>query len=398
MSKGIKTFFKVLYICAGLIVLVFIYLLSYNNYTLTRIQTLTNDAIAEKNYSELEKIFGSFFSTNSIANVERDDYSLVVYPSSVFSSYKYKVDGNEKTYEHSDRGYYIYLIKPKADLVNDATIGTTTNNKSGVKYTFTDGKEYTYYFQLSDKYNFDYYIAEPTTAEQAILHGERNLISIYSYLNYFDISLSESIVNFMKKEISSEGTIEKLTFVDSTGKEVDGGYNVNLDFSQAWYSNIEEYVAKYNKYIEEYTATTDNEVKSNLTKEFEKYFYGENNDGFYYQFQKIEGNGVARGRDYVYPASLIWQSIGMCALVLVVIFLLYMLIFHFNLLKTLVHRIGRREENLGRAGLSAREKRNLVKADYTELQKRNQKASEAASSKINNTETETENKEDKKDE
>ena len=46
MSKGIKTFFKVLYICAGLIVLVFIYLLSYNNYTLTRIQKLAGYAIA----------------------------------------------------------------------------------------------------------------------------------------------------------------------------------------------------------------------------------------------------------------------------------------------------------------------------------------------------------------
>ncbi len=382
MAKGIKTFLKVLYICAGIIVLVFIYLLSYNNYTLARIQKIAEDAIAAKDYNELERTFGSFFSTESILEDTSEDYDLVVYPSAVFSTYKYKVDDVEKTYEHSDRGYYIYYIKPKADDVKDVTIGTSMDNHAGIKYTFTDDKEYTYYFAVTDTYNKDVYVETPTTANESILKGSRNMFQIYSYLNYFDISLSESIVNAMKEEIGSTGTVKRITIVTSDGKDKDS-YDVDLSFNQPFYDNIDEYVTKYNKYITDYTSTDDSSVKSDLTKDFEKYFYGENNDGFYYTFQNLANCGVAKGKEHVYPGYLIWQAIGMCALVLVVLFLLYMLIFHFKFLKNLVYRVGHREENLGRAGLSAKEKRNLVKADYSELQRRNQKASQAASAKVN---------------
>ena len=398
MSKGIKTFFKVLYICAGIIVLVFVYLLSYNSYTLSHVQRLANDAIAQKDYVGLEKIFGSFFSTESLITENVDDYDLVVYPTAIFSTYKYKVDGEEKAYEHSDKGYNIYYINPKTDNVNDVTIGTAVENHAGIRYTFSDGKEYLYYFQISDKYNKTYYYAEPKTVNEVILGGQRSLFQIYTYLNYFDITLSESIVNAIKAEIGSEGTINKITMVNSSGKDIDGGFNINLDFSQDWFNNIAEYQEKYNKYITDYNATTDNNQKGELTKEFEKFFYGENNDGFYHTFQKIPGCGVANGRDYVYPATLIWQSIGMCALVVVVLFLLYMLIFHFKFLKELVYRIGNRNKNLGRAGLSEKNKRDLVKADYQELQRRNKQASLAASAKVNENKETEENEEDKKDE
>ena len=398
MSNGLKTFFKVLYICAGVVVLIFVYLLAYNNYTLTRIQGLASQAIAEKNYVELERIFGSFFSTESIVENNSSDYEIAVFPTAAFSTYKYKVNDEEKTYEHSDRGYNIYFIKPDKNSVNDVTKGTSLSNETGIKYTFTDGIEYTYHLQISETYNKSEYISEPRTANESILHGARNYFSIYSYLNYFDIQLTESIVDAIKAETGSTGTVNKITFVDASGKDVGVGHTVTLDFGQEWFNEVDEYITKYNQYITDYNAAEDNETKSNLTKEFETYFYGSNNDGYYYTFQNRPGCGVARGKDYVYPGSLIWQSVGMCALVVVVLFLLYMLIFHFKFLKNLVYRVGHRQENLGRAGLSAKEKKNLVKADYSELQRRNKQASLAATSKINNEEAKPEEKEEKKDE
>ena len=40
-----------------------IFVTAYNNYAITHIQSLAKNAVSSKNYSELEKVFGTFFST-----------------------------------------------------------------------------------------------------------------------------------------------------------------------------------------------------------------------------------------------------------------------------------------------------------------------------------------------
>ena len=352
MGNGIKTFFKVLYIAIGLVVAVFVAIVAYNNYAITHIQSLAKNAVSAKNYSELEKIFGTFFSTKEILNESTEQYDLVVYPSAAFSSYTY-YNGDEATkYEREDNAYYIYLVKPSLDIINDVKT-PQLSNEAGIRLHFSDNTSYLYYLAVDQTYNSNIYKEKPTTKESAILNSKRNTFTAYGYLEYFDITITSSIIDAAKtvSDSADDAKVNAISVVNSSGKDV-ATYDVNLDFSQDFYKTVEPYVTTYNKYIDDYKASSSTDEKKALTANFEKYFYGENKDGFYYTFGKLENCGVGYGKDYAYPWWLYLQAAGMTLLFSVVLFLLYMLLFHFAFLRSLAERItsGARRRNQGKRG------------------------------------------------
>jgi len=352
MGNGIKTFFKVLYIAIGLVVAVFVAIVAYNNYAITHIQSLAKNAVSAKNYSELERIFGTFFSTKEILNESTEQYDLVVYPSAAFSSYTY-YNGDEATkYEREDNAYYIYLVKPSLDIINDVKT-PQLSNEAGIRLHFSDNTSYLYYLAVDQTYNSNIYKEKPTTKESAILNSKRNTFTAYGYLEYFDITITSSIIDAAKtvSDSAADAKVNAISVVNSSGKDV-ATYDVNLDFSQDFYKTVEPYVTTYNKYIDDYKASSSTDEKKALTANFEKYFYGENKDGFYYTFGQIANCGVGYGKDYAYPWWLFLQAGGMTLLFAVVLFLLYMLLFHFAFLKSLAERIttGARRRNQGRRG------------------------------------------------
>ena len=352
MGNGIKTFFKVLYIAIGLVVAVFVAIVAYNNYAITHIQSLAKNAVSAKNYSELERIFGTFFSTKEILNESTEQYDLVVYPSAAFSSYTY-YNGDEATkYEREDNAYYIYLVKPSLDIINDVKT-PQLSNEAGIRLHFSDNTSYLYYLAVDQTYNSNIYKEKPTTKESAILNSKRNTFTAYGYLEYFDITITSSIIDAAKtvSDSAADAKVNAISVVNSSDKDV-ATYDVNLDFSQDFYKTVEPYVTTYNKYIDDYKASSSTDEKKALTANFEKYFYGENKDGFYYTFGKLENCGVGYGKDYAYPWWLYLQAAGMTLLFSVVLFLLYMLLFHFAFLRSLAERItsGARRRNQGKRG------------------------------------------------
>lgn len=354
MGNGIKTFFKVLYIAVSLVVAVFVAIITYNNYAISHIQNLATSAVNAKNYNEVERIFGTFFSTKAeIYEVEKD-YEFVIYPSVAFSSYTYTNASGEKTlYEQEDKAYYLYLIKPSIDIINDVK-SSTISNQSGFRLYFNDGTSFLYNFAVDSTYNSNLLKEDPQNLNDAILYSKRNTFTAYSYLNYFDITITTSIVNAAKEvsNSSADATVSAIAVVDSTGKDVKK-YDANLDFNQTFYSYAQTYVDKYNTYIKDFKAAESNDTKKSLTSEFENFFYGSNKDGYYYTFSNNPDCGVGYGKDYAYPWWLYLQAGGMTLLFAVVLFLLYMLLFHFSFLRSLAQRLttGRnRPRNQGRRG------------------------------------------------
>ena len=353
MGNGIKTFFKVFYIALGLIVAVFVAIIAYNNYAIAHIQSLAKSAVTTKNYSEIERIFGTFFSTEAIVNESTDQYDLVVYPSVAFSQYTYYNASDESiTYENEDNAYYIYLIKPSLDIINDVKT-PELSNEAGIRLNFSDDTSYLYYLAVDSTYNTKLYKEKPTTQEEAILYSKRNTFTAYEYLEYFDITITSSIIDAAKtySNTDSSATVSSISVVNSSGRDV-AKYDVNMDFSQSFYTLAEPYVTAYNKYINDYKASTTTDEKKALTADFEKFFYGDNKDGFYYTFPNNANCGVGYGKDYAYPWWLILKAGGMTLLFSVVLFLLYMLLFHFAYLKKLAERLtsGARRRNQGRRG------------------------------------------------
>ncbi len=355
MSNGIKTFFKVLYIALGLVIAIFVAIITYNNYAITHIQNLVNTAVTEKNYTELEHIFGTFFSTKSVLDERTSQYDLVVYPSVSFSSYTYYNASDESTlYEKEDYSYYIYLINPSLDIINDVNKNDVKCNEAGIRLNFSDNTSYLYYFAVDSTYNTSLYKEKPTTKNSAILYTKRNTFTAYNYLNYFDITITTSIIDAAKAEVgsASDATVSSISVVNSSGTDVNK-YDVTMNFTQDFYTNVKPYVDTYNKYIEDYKATDNTDTRKSLTSDFQTFFYGTDNDGFYYTFGKLADCGVGYGKDYAYPWWLFLQAGGMTLLFLVVLFLFYMLIFHFALLRRLAERIttgSRARRNQGRRG------------------------------------------------
>ena len=388
MGNGIKTFFKVLYIAVSLVVAVFVAIITYNNYAISHIQNLATTAVNAKNYNEVERIFGTFFSTKAeIYEVEKD-YEFVIYPSVAFSSYTYTNASGEKTlYEQEDKAYYLYLIKPSIDIINDVK-SSTISNQSGFRLYFNDGTSFLYNFAVDSTYNSNLLKEEPQNLNDAILYSKRNTFTAYSYLNYFDITITTSIVNAAKEvsNSSADATVSAIAVVDSTGKDVKK-YDANLDFNQTFYSYAQTYVDKYNTYIKDFKAAVSNDTKKSLTSEFENFFYGSNKDGYYYTFSNNPDCGVGYGKDYAYPWWLYLQAGGMTLLFAVVLFLLYMLLFHFSFLRSLAQRLttGRnRPRNQGRRGNvnveASRIKKvndeNNLKADVKEVETKDNKEDE----------------------
>ncbi len=354
MSNGIKTFFKVLYIALGLVIAVFVAIVSYNNYAITHIQNLATSAVSAKDYNELERIFGTFFSTKNVLYEETDQYDLVVYPAVAFSSYTY-TNASEETvsYEQEDNAYYIYLVNPAKDIINDVNKSGVTANESGIRLNFSDNTSYLYYFSVDSTYNSNLYKEKPTTQDQAILYSKRNTFTAYQYLNYFDITITSSIINAAKAEVgsASDATLSSISVVNSSGNDVNK-YDVAMNFSQEFFTYVEPYVTAYNKYILDFKASSSDDEKKSLTNDFQNFFYGTNNDGFYYTFANNPDCGVGHGKDYAYPGYLYAQAGGMTVLFVFVLFLLYMLLFHFSFLRGLAEKItkGNRRRNQGRRG------------------------------------------------
>ena len=388
MGNGIKTFFKVLYIAVSLVVAVFVAIITYNNYAISHIQNLATSAVNAKNYNEVERIFGTFFSTKAeIYEVEKD-YEFVIYPSVAFSSYTYTNASGEKTlYEQEDKAYYLYLIKPSIDIINDVK-SSTISNQSGFRLYFNDGTSFLYNFAVDSTYNSNLLKENPQNLNDAILYSKRNTFTAYSYLNYFDITITTSIVNAAKEvsNSSADATVSAIAVVDSTGKDVKK-YDANLDFNQTFYSYAQTYVDKYNTYIKDFKAAESNDVKKSLTSEFENFFYGSNKDGYYYTFSNNPDCGVGYGKDYAYPWWLYLQAGGMTLLFAVVLFLLYMLLFHFSFLRSLAQRLttGRNKpRNQGRRGnvnveasrIKKVNENNNLEADVKEVETKDNKEDE----------------------
>ncbi len=354
MGNGIKTFFKILYIVLGLVIAVFVAIIAYNNYAITHIQGLVKSAVEAKNYNEIEYIFGTFFGTKEVISDSTDQYDLVVYPSVAFSSYTYYNASDEaQDHEQEDYSYFIYLVNPSLDIVNDVTKSNEKVNECGIKLNFSDDTSYLYYFTIDSTYNTKLLKEKPTTQNDAILYSKRNMFTAYSYLNYFDLTITSSIIDAAKavSNSSADATVSSITLVNSSGQDVKE-YPIAMDFSQDFFGKVEKYVTTYNKYIEDFKATDSKDEKRALTSEFEKFFNGENKDGFYYTFGTIENCGVGRGKDFVYPWWLYLQAGGMTLLFLVVLFLFYMLLFHFSFLRSLLERLtkGGKKRNQGRRG------------------------------------------------
>lgn len=357
---------RIVYIAFGVIMAIIIAIMAYNTNGYNFIYNKTQAAIKDKNYVEVAKIHGGNFWDQTIATENSDVVDVVIYPASTLTQITYYTDPEKDTtttYNVYEKAYYINtFILTKMDTKEFSKGGVMTN-ETGLR--FYGDTVYNYYYTISDTVNSSKLTAKPTSPSATIIHGARKSRSFNNW-GFFGFTLTESMYEAMKSDGLS-GVITKVGILDANGEEVTT-LNVTLDFEHEFFDDVHELIEQYNTYIDVQTNPDSTDaMKKEATDKFNA-FYNDTKDengnvvkeGFESKFLSTPHCTFRYKDSELQPASLIWQTIGIIALVIVVLALLYMLLFHFKFLKSLISR----ERWAGRKNLGTR---GTVKTNAKEI-------------------------------
>lgn len=353
----IKTILKVVYVTVAAVLCFILYIGFYNTYTSDYIIELTSNAVKEKDYETIAKVFNVTFDLNSIVEEQpTDKVHIEVLPSISrmdVNTYTEKTDSEgNKTYTATanylfEYNYSFYLYEPTFSTTNQVD-GDKKTNKTGIKFYNDNNDSFIYYFRNTASIHEEgFYEAYPKTLSDALLKSNREQLYTNELIGVSFVTINESIINFIEKDYLNNQNITKYSIVDSNGTEVFAPTTITLDFSQAFFNEPEivEFKTKYNAVIEaqkESTAAADQKYA-----EFEKWYYGENQDGVFYTFYETDAHPSYMHQfdeSALKPASIIWKTIGILALFLLAVVILYILLFHFRFIKKIITR-GRSEGN-----------------------------------------------------
>lgn len=332
-----KTGLKIIYVILGIIICIFTYVLSYNTNGYNYISNLTNEAISAKDYAGVAKIHGGCFDVrNLVTDDGSNSYDLAIFRATNLSQIAYTVDGEATTDYHFEKNYYIYIANISYDTANYSD-NTTDYNYTGIRFNFTEGASYDYYFTLSNTINSTVYSENNSSVEASLLHASRNLLEYYSYYSFVNFNLTETLANAMS---SVEGSsINSISLINSHNVIV-GTYTIDLNYEGEFFDSVEPLVTNYNAYITTSNSSTASDEEKNAAansynefySSFEASFLANTNYSFRYDDSTLN------------PSSIVWQSVGSTALAVVVLGLIYFLIFHFKFIKGLFNKNSQKYE------------------------------------------------------
>lgn len=332
---------KVLYIGLALVIGIMIGVVGYSSNQFNHIYDLAKNAIEEKNYAEVPKIFGGCFDTHSIVEDQSDQLDIVVYPATSMTDLTYGEE--EQRYLKYEEAYYIYLFEPKFTYINVSTSDSTTENKTAFVFSSANGSSVTYPFVANDSINDTYYVEKPTTVTEAVLNQERDLTSTQSNWGFMFFTVTKTMLDEFQSQTRED--ITSLQILNNEGNPIFTA-DIPLNFSQPFFKDVEPLIINYNDYLDVYvTGENVDEAEQEFSDFYNLWLQEEFNE------KKEEKGYTFRYEDKVLsPGSLIWKTFGMLVLYIVAIALFYILIFHFNWIRKIFSRDTYRDFSSKRKG------------------------------------------------
>lgn len=320
---------KVLYFGFAVIIGIVIALVGYSSNQYNHISGLVTSAVNEKRYEDVPRVFGGCFDTKSIITEDVDTLDIVIYPGTSLTNTSYTVSETKETYMVYEEAYYLYIFSPKFSFVNETGSDNKLQNKTAIRFNSGD-KYYDYPFVATSSINSSEYVEKPSSIKETIMNTSRDLTTTQSNWNFMTLTLTKTMMQFIKESNGAETS--SISILDNTGEEV-FSTDASLDFSQQFFTDIDDLIVNYNIYLDAYQKDKNDSEAVNV---FNKFY-----DEWYKEF---EANTATTGYTFRYddselsPTSLIWQTVGMEALFVVVVILLYILLFHFAGLKRIFSR------------------------------------------------------------
>lgn len=330
-----KKIAKVIFIFVGIIFTLLAYVIAYNSGASTNYYELMKQATSAESHDDPVKAFSTYnipYDKNALVKAnEGEKNELVIYNgvNLVNLSYYETVDNktSKTSYSKIQDMYYLFIFNPN---FNYGTIDSTNKNDSGIKfYNEAGDKSFTFYFVVNSTVNSGSYLETAYNPTDSLFKTERNVVETYKSYGFILTSMPEIFINKVKEELG--GDIAKLELVDNRGDVVSGTtVDAKLDFSQEFYKDIEEFKNASNV-INEIGSLSSSAKTKEQEEAYEKAVEYVNN----FNVADYADKGYAAGykKDDVYTTSLIWSSIGIAALFLFAVAIIYVLVFYFVRIK-----------------------------------------------------------------
>ena len=333
-----KIILKILYITVCIVFGFIIGILSYNGGVSSNYATAIKTAAETSSY-ELAKTFSMFnlpFDNDPVVDsvkFKSNNTTVDIYNAVNRFDAQYYEKGNpkeNKTYTQVQDFYYMFIrnidfnLNAKASGVNETAVRFYSNEKPT--------EPYVYYLDISDTVNSSKYIEYPKNQDEVVLNGKRTLSSTYrnvgSNIGFVFIGINETLISNVEKSIG--GKITGFDVTDNSGTVMLDKVSVNLDYSQQFFTDTQKFVDNIRYYYDHYDDKDKDE-----NQEYKDAIEYVNN----FKVADLGGNyseGYDRGT--IYTSGIIWQTVGIEALLLLSFAIIFILIFKFKWIKSIVFR------------------------------------------------------------
>lgn len=333
----LKSILKMAYITFGAVMCFIIYSLSYSTNVQNKIISTVKSCVNSGDRLETAQVFsmpklpvdsvplygetvsgvGEVYIYNTVSQM-----SITTYENKGTAE---KPDWESTKEDNYENMYYMFIFNPLFTY----TAGGDTNY-SGIRFYMDDENYLDYHFIVSNEEgedNYSEYIKRPTNKLEAIYNSKRDLIKNYSEFNLIFVPFTETMINETKQKLGCD-KISKISIIsndiNTNQAKVAGTIEKDFDFSQQFYTDIKGYVENRNIYKD----ASNKDVKNAAKEYLDNFDLTSINSNYVYGYTNSK----------IYSKTLVWNALGIVALFIVVLILVYILLFHFQFVKGIIFR------------------------------------------------------------
>ena len=214
MNRGLKIFAAVIYYVAICVLGIFLAILLPRMYSYSMPIEAIDSSLANGDYSNAMRLIGGYYDRQYVYSSEKDGKKIVIFASCILE--QKEVDGNMIDDAKITKAYSGFLFNVK----NDYDVKSEENNQT--KLVCKSESDVVYNYKLI---NYDY---DNNDSNDTIM----TLVD-YDFI-YFGIT-NEMVTD-----------IDVLEFVDKEGKSFVKFENLDLDFDEAFFDDVNDFVNEYN--------------------------------------------------------------------------------------------------------------------------------------------------------
>lgn len=352
-----KTIIKIIYIAFSLILAVIIALGMYTSFASDNYSALLTNAVTkaeavenyqDADYNDIVRSF-SIFATPledapDVLYAEENGKNITfIYESVNQHNASYTQDGKTVDVNHIENVYLVVILSP------NFYYKTNSDKTNPSAFRFYNGTQtFDYYFNLNADCNSAIFKEKPTTEKDAVLYGSRTLLDTYRE-NYDLIffPMTETTIGYIKEELG--GVITGFNIADNEGNNVyKNSTEVPFAFDYpktagTFYYDMADFVRYYNIYADNKNGVGnyDEETVTAASVYVEAFMQDPSSKVADFNSKYIQGYP----HEAVYTGTpMVMKCIGITALFIVAVGLLYILLFHFKSIKKFVRRFSKKAE------------------------------------------------------